>query len=60
LNIEKPFNEDNFQLFDLTTDLAEQVNLRKIEPLVFQDLLSEWRKYREEVKAQFPTPKSTK
>jgi arylsulfatase A-like enzyme len=60
LNIEKPFNEDNLQLFDLTTDLAEQVNLRKVEPLVFQDLLSEWRKYREEVKAQFPTPKSTK
>ncbi len=56
VNIANPFSEENFKLYNLKTDLAEQVDLRGENPDIYTDLLKEWHKYLEETKAQFPTP----
>lgn len=55
-NYKKPFSTNNFALYDLSQDLAEQNNLRAREPEKFNELIEEWRKYTEEVKVQFPAP----
>jgi arylsulfatase A-like enzyme len=58
VNSQKPFDESNFELYDLSLDLAEQTDLKKEQPDVYRELISEWEKYRDEVRVQLPTPKS--
>lgn len=56
VNTTLPFDESNFELHDLSQDLAEQVNLRDKYPNKYKELLEEWEKYRQEVEVQIPTP----
>lgn len=58
VNIIKPFQIDNFELFDLSTDLAEQHNVKDQYPEKYQELLKAWERYAAEVKLQFPPPES--
>lgn len=58
VNVTKPFNESNFELFNLAQDPGEQRNLRKEEPEKYKELLKEWERYRNDVKVQIPTPVS--
>lgn len=58
VNSIKPFDESNFELYDLKQDLAEQIDLKEKNPMIYQELLKEWHQYKEESKVQFPTPKS--
>lgn len=44
-----PLNQENFELFDLSTDLAEQNNLRDKEPEKYTELLHEWEKFSKEI-----------
>jgi len=55
-NIESPIAEDNFKLYNLSDDLAEIHDLKESEPVMYEELLMEWRKYSQEVKVQVPVP----
>jgi arylsulfatase len=44
-----PFNKDNFELFDLSTDIGEQNDLRKTDPKKYAELLNEWDKFSKEI-----------
>jgi arylsulfatase len=56
-NIKRPFLLENFELFDLSKDLGEQINLKELEPDKYKELLKEWKNFADEIKVQFPTPK---
>lgn len=56
VNIDRPVDEANFTLYDLSVDRAEQEDLREEYPEIYDDLLQEWNRYREEVRVVFPTP----
>ena len=55
-NISKPFTTDNFELYNLSNDLAEMYNLKDSEPEKFKEMLLEWTKFSNEIKVQVPTP----
>lgn len=46
----KPFKVENFQLFDLSTDIGEQVDLQKKFPKKYAELLNDWEKFSTEIK----------
>ena len=46
---ERPFKIENFSLYDLSTDIAEQHDLRKIKPKKYNELLDEWEKFAKEI-----------
>ncbi|MFT5770650.1 MAG: arylsulfatase A-like enzyme [Algoriphagus sp.] len=58
LNIERPFLVENFQLVNLKTDLAEQIDLKESYPEKYQEMLGEWESFSKEVGVVIPTPKS--
>ena len=60
LNTLYPFNEANFELYNLENDLAEINDLRKQEPEIYQELRLEWERYAQEIQVQFPLPSPTK
>ena len=55
-NIESPFLEENFKLYNLSQDLAELNDLKESEPEKYNELLEEWRKFSNEVSVQIPAP----
>jgi len=55
-NIERPFLEENFKLYNISQDLAELHDLKESEPEKHKELLGEWRKFSNEVKVQIPPP----
>lgn len=55
-NIKRPFNIENFELFDLSRDLGEQNDLKILEPKKYEELLEEWIHFSNEIKVQVPTP----
>ncbi|MDG1276152.1 MAG: arylsulfatase [Algoriphagus sp.] len=57
LSIERPFLVENFQLLNLKTDLAEQVDLKDSYPEKYQEMLAEWASFSKEVGVVIPTPK---
>ncbi len=56
VNSKKPFDIKNFELFDLDTDISEQIDLQSKHPEKYAELIAEWEKYSKEVQLQFPTP----
>lgn len=58
VNLERPFLLENFQLVNLKTDLAEQIDLRETYPEKYQEMLAEWESFSKEVGVVIPTPKS--
>ena len=55
-NYKRPFKVENFALYNLMDDLAEQHDLKEQEPEKYQELLKEWEKFSTEVKIQIPAP----
>lgn len=53
-NSQHPFDESNFELFDLSKDLGEIKDLKRQEPEKFTELLLEWRKFAREIRVQLP------
>ena len=53
-----PFNPDNFELFDLSTDIGEQNNLRETAPKKYAELLNEWSTFSKEIQLK-PTTKAS-
>jgi arylsulfatase len=51
-----PFHPDNFELYDLSRDLAEQRNLRLSEPEKFQEMLGAWEAFKRDSRLQIPAP----
>ena len=58
VNTTLPLNPDNFELYDLTVDLAEQRDLRAAEPEKFREMLGEWEVLKRETRLQIPTPEA--
>ena len=58
VNTERPFNLDNFQLYNLRSDLAEQVDLKDQNSEKYQEMISEWEKWSKNVGVILPFPKS--
>ncbi len=59
LNHIRPFDKSNFELFDLSTDLAEQNDLREEFPEKYQEMLLEWEKWSKQVGVVLPLPNSS-
>ena len=57
VNTNPPFDEGNFELFNLEKDVSEIVNLRTTNPEKYDELITEWRKFEKDKFIQFPTPK---
>ena len=55
-NIMSPFLEENFELYNLSQDLAELHDLKASEPEKYNEMLEEWRKFSKEVGVQIPAP----
>ncbi|MDX1591836.1 MAG: hypothetical protein R3283_07730, partial [Balneolaceae bacterium] len=56
VNIEMPFDEANFELYDLSVDRGEQNDVKDQYPEIYNDLFNEWIAYRDEVAVVIPTP----
>jgi arylsulfatase len=57
-NFKKPFELENFALYNLSEDIGEQIDLKNTEKEKYEELLMEWAKFSEEVKIQIPAPSS--
>jgi arylsulfatase len=58
VNVKSPFELKNFELYNLSEDLAEQKDLKDVYPEKYQEMLQEWKKFTEEVGVVLPSPKS--
>ena len=59
-NFIRPFKLENFALYNLSEDIGEQNNLKDIEPKRYEEMISEWEKFSNEIKIQIPAPTKTK
>ena len=57
-NIKRPFELENFTLYNLSTDLGEQVDLKDREIEKFEEMMAEWAKFSAEVRLQMPDSKN--
>jgi len=55
-NFIRPFEAGNFALYDLSSDLGEQEDLRETEPATYALMLEEWTKFAREIQLQSPPP----
>ena len=55
-NFARPFELENFALYDLSKDIGEQTDLKESEEEKYEEMLMEWRKFSKEVKIQIPAP----
>jgi len=55
-NIERPFLEENFKLYNISQDLAELHDLKESMPEKYKELIEEWKRFKNEIKAQIPPP----
>jgi arylsulfatase len=53
-NNSRPFDENQFELYRLSTDLAEKNNLREEFPDKFEELLQDWRLFIQDKRVQLP------
>jgi arylsulfatase len=58
VNSTLPLREENFELYDLSTDMAEQRDLKSVAPDKFREMLNEWEKLKEETRLEIPTPEA--
>jgi arylsulfatase A-like enzyme len=56
LRIPKPAGTDEWELFDLSSDIGEQVNLAKKMPEKMAELILDWESYQASVGLVLPTP----
>lgn len=59
-NFITPFEIKNFALYDLSNDIAEQIDLRDTESEKYAELLDEWSRFSNEIKIQTPTPRTSR
>jgi arylsulfatase len=55
-NFTRPFELENFRLYDLSTDIGEQTDLREAEPDKYDEMLREWAVFSDEIQLQIPPP----
>lgn len=58
-NFTKPFEIENFALYDLSNDIGEQIDLKESEKEKYAELIDEWIRFSNEIKIQTPTPRSS-
>lgn len=51
-----PFTPENFELFNLSEDLAELHDLKETHPEKYKELLEEWSRFSNRIKVRVPTP----
>lgn len=59
-NTQKPLNPENFELYNIKNDIAEQINLKDSLPSTYKNLIEEWEKFSNEVRVLSPPPKRMK
>jgi len=57
-NFKKPFALKNFALYNLSEDVSEQIDLKESEAGKYEEMLSEWARFSNEIKVQIPAPSS--
>jgi arylsulfatase len=57
VNIERPFNRDNFKLYNLADDLAEQYDQKAYRPVKYREMMQEWDQFSTRIKVRIPTPR---
>jgi len=55
-NFIKPFDLENFALYNISNDIGEQNDLKTSEPEKYEELLKEWSKFSVETKIQITLP----
>ncbi|MCK5067521.1 MAG: arylsulfatase [Bacteroidales bacterium] len=55
-NFIRPFELENFMLYDLSTDIGEQTDLREAEPDKYDEMLREWAVFSDKIQLQIPPP----
>jgi arylsulfatase len=53
-NTSSPFSEDNFELYNLSSDISERFNVKKEFPEKYRELLIEWDRFSKETQLQLP------
>lgn len=53
-NSVRPFDESNFELYDLSRDLGENHDLKNINREKYRELLEDWNRFSSEVRLQLP------
>ena len=56
-NFTRPFEIENFALYDLANDIGEQIDLKESEKEKYAELLDEWIRFSNDIKIQTPTPR---
>ncbi|HMQ08212.1 MAG TPA: arylsulfatase [Saprospiraceae bacterium] len=56
IQIQRPFDENHFELYNLSEDLAEEFDLKDIHPDKFSEMLKEWENFYRKMKIRIPTP----
>lgn len=54
VNIQQPLQMENFELYNISEDLAELYDQKDNEPEKYQEMLEEWTKFTGEIKVQIP------
>jgi arylsulfatase len=54
VNIQQPFQIENFELYNISEDLAELYDQKDNEPEKYQEMIEEWTKFTGEIKVQIP------
>jgi arylsulfatase len=57
-NFKRPFALENFALYNLSDDMGEQIDVKESEADKYEEMLTEWAKFSNEVKVQIPAPSS--
>ncbi|HSH20363.1 MAG TPA: arylsulfatase [Draconibacterium sp.] len=55
-NIIRPFQVENFNLYNISRDLAEINDLKESEPGKYDEMIKEWEKFSKEIKVKIPFP----
>jgi arylsulfatase A-like enzyme len=56
VNLERPFDESNFRLYNVVEDIGEGHDVRDKYPEKYWELVAAWRKYADDVKVRTPPP----
>ncbi|WP_224490893.1 arylsulfatase [Robertkochia flava] len=56
VNVQRPLDIKNFELYNLAEDLQEKHNLKDAAPDKYRELLAHWNTFAEEIKLQSPPP----
>jgi len=55
-NIERPFSPGNFNLYNVSQDLADLHDLKASKPEKYSEFMEEWKRFSSDIQVQIPAP----